>query len=62
MGYAVCQLACLIPPVWFRIMNPLALEANKLGKPTQDQFEKSKWILEKFIMVQCIVMTSVLFL
>jgi alkane 1-monooxygenase len=60
MGYAVCVLAAMFPPVWFNIVDPLAIEANATGKPSVEQMKKSETTLRWFIAAQSVFMTTLL--
>jgi hypothetical protein len=62
MGYSVCITAALFPPVWFGIVDPLAKEANELGKPTEVLMNKSVKTLWYFVAAQIVVITAVFWL
>lgn len=59
-GYAVCVLAALVPQVWFAIVNPLALQANELGKPSDRDMESAKFTLKAWVLAQALFFTSLL--
>ncbi|OMJ78571.1 hypothetical protein SteCoe_21595 [Stentor coeruleus] len=51
-GYTVCVLASFFPPVWFRIINPLAEATNKQGQPNEEQMKKSNDALKIWLAIQ----------
>ena len=57
-GYAVCILACMVPSVWFSIINPIAEATNQDGKPNQEQAEKSSSSLRMWLIIQVSLTTA----
>jgi alkane 1-monooxygenase len=54
-GYAVCLIVAVIPPVWFKIMNPLAEVINKGQKPTKEMLAEINQIIYKYVFLTCLI-------
>jgi alkane 1-monooxygenase len=56
-GYGVCILASLFSSVWFSIIDPLALQANKTGAVSDQDLKKGELVLRSFVVTQAILLT-----
>jgi alkane 1-monooxygenase len=59
-GYAVCLMAILFPNVWFKIVNPLAKQANANGVVDEKELKESQISMRNFTFCQAAVYTFLL--
>mmetsp|Transcript_15708 Transcript_15708/g.28682 ORF Transcript_15708/g.28682 Transcript_15708/m.28682 type:complete len:377 (-) Transcript_15708:848-1978(-) len=61
-GYAVCVTAAAVPQVWFSIVDPLVLIANKKGVISEQELQKGTLVLKSFVYLQAMILTTALVL
>lgn len=55
-GYTVCIILSFIPPVWFRICNPIADAVNKNEKVSIEVMRNlEKWMHGTLFLITCIM-------
>ena len=55
-GYSVCLLLCIFPPIWRRVIDPVAIATNK-GEKVSDDFR----VYQERLVLATLVSTSIFF-
>jgi alkane 1-monooxygenase len=58
-GYSICIMLALIPPVWFKIMNPLIDSLEKHSKIDKQEYEKTKKMVMGSIYTNNVILLSI---
>ncbi|CDW81200.1 fatty acid desaturase family protein [Stylonychia lemnae] len=61
-GYSVSLILALIPPVWFRVLDPMAIATNKDEKLSEKQKSQIEQIVKTTLIVTSSLMTYLLIL
>ena len=61
VGYFVCIICAMIPPVWFYLINPIAIEIANKGESSEQNYRNCKRKFYLFVIIQ-IIFFSVAFM
>jgi alkane 1-monooxygenase len=61
-GYGICLIAALCPPVWFSVINPLAVQANQKGVVSAEALSRGQLVLKRYVLLQTLGLTAAVML
>ncbi len=60
-GYAVCMILALIPPIWRRVIDPIAIATNKGEKVSKEVEQDQLFCIKITILCSSILITALNF-